>query len=196
MSWEERYNTGDTPWDKGAPAPPLLDLLSSKPNYFTKGTILVPGCGKGHDALAIARAGHQVIGLDLSPTALLTARELDPDSAVEYREADFLTSQKSNFADIQAIFEHTCLCAISPNEREAYRDACARLLPKGGLWIAIIFVSPREEDDPTTGPPFQTKLTDVEELFSPCFTLVDSYTPKNTFTARKGKEQVMVWQKS
>jgi hypothetical protein len=52
MDWEQRYETGDTPWEKGAPAPPLLEWLESRGSI--RGDILVPGCGSGHDVRAIA----------------------------------------------------------------------------------------------------------------------------------------------
>lgn len=194
MSWEERWKDGDTPWDKGAPAPPLVDLLAEKPEYF-KGEVIVPGCGRGHDALAIARAGFPAIGLDISSTALKCARELDEKKRVKYLVANFLTAMREDYPKVRTIFEHTCFCAIQPSDRESYRNACMRLLPAGGLWVAIIFLTPREEDDPTIGPPFQSKVEEIEELFSAHFTLVEQYIPENTFTARKGKELVMVWRK-
>lgn len=194
MSWEERWKMGDTPWDKGAPAPPLMDLLTEKPEYF-KGEVIIPGCGRGHDALAIARAGFPAIGLDISSTALKCAREVDEKKKVRYLVANFLTAMREDYPKVRTIFEHTCFCAIQPEERESYRNACMRLLPAGGLWVAIIFLTPREEDDPTIGPPFQSKEEEIEKLFSSHFTLVEKYIPENTFSARKGKELVMVWRK-
>jgi methyl halide transferase len=40
------------------------------------GNILVPGCGSGHDARAIAAASQtaQVVGIDIAPSALDQAR--------------------------------------------------------------------------------------------------------------------------
>ncbi len=195
MSWEERYQVGDTPWDKGAAAPPLIDLLQESPAYFGSETILVPGCGRGHDARAIAKAipTAQTIGLDISVTALKLARTLDPDSQVEFQQVDFLT--EGSFPHVSAIFEHTCFCAIDPSLRPSYAEACARLLPAGAHWIAIIFLTPRDIDDPTIGPPFQSSVPEITELFSPHFNLIESYRPKNTYAGRKGKELVMIWQR-
>lgn len=195
MGWNERYLEKNTPWDKGAPAPPLVDALKSNPEYFQGGVVLVPGCGRGHDCLALSKAGYQAIGLDISPAALDDARALDPRSLVDYQIKDFLVAEKEDFPEIKAIFEHTCFCAINPAQRVAYRDACVQLIPKGGYWIAIIFLTPREEDDPAIGPPFQSKVEDVKALFSPHFVLLESYVPKNVYNGRQGKELVMVWKR-
>ena len=196
MSWDERYQVGDTPWDKGAPAPPLLDLLREHPEYFQKGSVMVPGCGRGHDSLAIAEAGFPAIGLDISPTALTQAKKLDLDSKVRYEETDFLTLSRDQYPETTTVFEHTCFCAITPNLREAYRESCSRIIPSGGYWVAIIFLTPREEDDPTIGPPFQSKEEEIHSLFGVEFTLLESFIPKSAYTGRKGKELVMIWQRN
>ncbi len=195
MSWDLRYQAGDTPWDKEAPAPPLLDLLKKSPEYFSAGDVLVPGCGRGHDALAIAKAGHTVIGLDISPKALSDANSLDKEGKVSYQERDFLATTFNDFPKAGTIFEHTCFCAILPNERKAYRDSCKRILPIGGYWVAIIFINPRDEDDLTIGPPFQSSREEIEALFSSDFYLTESYVPDHAFTARKGRELVMIWRR-
>ncbi len=64
MDWESHYQTGDMPWEKGAPAPPLSEWLSKNKIH---GRVLVPGCGSGHDVRELARAGAEPIGLDLAP---------------------------------------------------------------------------------------------------------------------------------
>src|SRR5258708_8231894 len=44
--WNERYVLGDTPWDKGAPPPPLLSWMA---RYVPlTGDVLVPDCAFGH----------------------------------------------------------------------------------------------------------------------------------------------------
>ena len=46
--WEARYQSGDMPWEKGAPSPGLVDFLAAHPD-LARGTVCVPGCGTGHD---------------------------------------------------------------------------------------------------------------------------------------------------
>ena len=69
--WEELYQRGETPWDKGAPSPGLIDYLAEHPVH---GRGLVPGCGTGHDVRALAQTAHQVIGIDVAPSAIAAAQ--------------------------------------------------------------------------------------------------------------------------
>ena len=72
--WENRYKSGDMPWEKGAPSPGLVDFLAAHPE-LPRGTVCVPGCGTGHDARAWAGAGFKVVGCDIAPSAIRLATE-------------------------------------------------------------------------------------------------------------------------
>ena len=76
--WNERHVLGDTPWEKGAPAPPLLSWMA-RYGPMT-GDVLVPGCGLGHDVREIAKASPdaRVVGLDLAPEALASSGKKVP----------------------------------------------------------------------------------------------------------------------
>ena len=81
VNWEQSYRDQDTPWDLGGAAPPLISLLKKEGvNLLTGQTVLVPGCGYGHDAEALRRVGLEVTGLDLAPTALKSANQLYGDA--------------------------------------------------------------------------------------------------------------------
>ena len=73
--WENRYQTGDMPWEKGQPSPPLLELLG-KPVDWGKGPILVPGCGFGHDVRALGVLGVPVVRPRQTETTALGAAYL------------------------------------------------------------------------------------------------------------------------
>ena len=72
--WEERYQSGDTHWDKGAPAPGLVDFLQEHPE-LPRGSVAVPGCGFGHDVRAWAEFGFDAAGFDIAPSAIAGATE-------------------------------------------------------------------------------------------------------------------------
>lgn len=72
--WEHRYQTGDMQWDKGEPAPGLVDFLATHPE-LNRGTVAVPGCGTGHDVRALVKAGFDGFGFDLAPSAIALAEE-------------------------------------------------------------------------------------------------------------------------
>ena len=67
--WENRYQSGDMPWEKGAPSPGLVDFLATHGALSGK-TVCVPGCGTGHDVREWARANFEVYGYDLAPSAI------------------------------------------------------------------------------------------------------------------------------
>src|ERR1700729_1500661 len=72
--WEGRYQSGDMPWEKGEASPGLVDFVAAHPE-LPRGSVAVPGCGTGHDARVWARAGFDVTGFDLAPSAVRLARE-------------------------------------------------------------------------------------------------------------------------
>src|SRR5260370_23989882 len=89
--WENRYQTGDMPWEKGEPSPGLVDFLAAHRD-LEKGTVCVPGCGTGHDARAWSRAGFRVLGLDIAPSAVRTAAQWTRAAGLEadFQLSDFL----------------------------------------------------------------------------------------------------------
>ncbi|MEY4535494.1 MAG: hypothetical protein RLZZ246_1812, partial [Planctomycetota bacterium] len=60
--WQERFEQGDTPWDRGAPGPQLLRWLDA--GELMPCTIIVPGCGSGWEIAELSRRGFRVTGVD------------------------------------------------------------------------------------------------------------------------------------
>src|SRR2546426_12825410 len=91
--WEARYQTHDTPWDKGEPSPGLVDFLAAHPE-LTRGTVCVPGCGTGHDVRAWARGGFDAFGCDIAPSAIQLAKESPAaEFKAQYALDDFLKDE-------------------------------------------------------------------------------------------------------
>lgn len=94
--WNDLYEEGFIPWDRGSPNPALIDLLTERqdllppPSKPSRKKALVPGCGKGYDVLLLSAFGYDAYGLEISPKALETAREnereLNGQSVYERRE--------------------------------------------------------------------------------------------------------------
>lgn len=187
--WENRYQTGDMPWEKGEPSPGLVDFLNSHPE-LPRGRVLVPGCGCGHDARAWARAGFNVTGMDIAPSAIRIAREksaaIEPER-LTFVEGNFLSDRPERTFDW--LFEHTLYCAIDPCEREAYREAACRWLGPGGHFLAVHYLIPDEE-----GPPFGTTVEDVTKRFSDRFEQLNNWVPRS-YPNRTGLERVFWWRK-
>jgi len=191
LEWQRRYEANDTPWDKGVPCPALADFLREQ---SMTGRVLVVGCGRGHDARAIAaQANTSVVGLDLSPTAVAQAQARTPPEMAN------LTFIAGNFFELPAdllgafdwVVEHTCFCAIDPRHRPDYAAGAASALRTGGKFFAIFYLDP-ERGCP---PPFPVSREELAALFDPHFTLLHEWVPKNSFPGREQRELVRILQK-
>jgi SAM-dependent methyltransferase len=190
--WEARYQTGDTPWDKGEASPPLVDYLRDHP---MDGEVLVPGCGLGYDVRAIASGKNKVIGLDIAPSAIDRASALRRSANEEYLLGDFF-ELPDQFADrFDWIWEHTCFCAIDPSLRETYADAAARLLKDGGHLLGVFYLDPGNDGE---GPPYGVTPVELDEIFTAPFRLLERWVPSRAYPGREGREEMrlMVCQKS
>ncbi len=190
--WEACYRAGQTPWDKGSAAPPLLEWLTGSSKGFA-GDVLVPGCGSGHDVRAIVAAGQvrQVVGLDLSGAAVAQARAFPAAGGETYVEADLFTLPPGWGGRFDWVFEHTCFCAIDPVRRAEYVRAVADVLRPDGQLLAIFYLRPwsgGEARPPDGGPPFGTTVQELDTLFAERFRVVDEWSPTRAFPGREGRE--------
>ena len=94
--FEERYRTGDTPWDHGMPDTNLLDLVTRRPIPTCKALDI--GCGTGDNAIWLAQQHFAVTGCDLSHTAIGKATGKASTSNVDcsFVVADFLKDRNKN----------------------------------------------------------------------------------------------------
>src|ERR1700692_4891684 len=123
--WEGHYQTGDMPWEKGEAPPGVVDFLAATPG-LERGTVCVPGGGTGHDARVWARAGFDVTGFDLAPSAIRLSKERTTAAGLKanFQQADFLKDEPPQQFDW--LFEHTLFCAINPGDRDRYVSAVLR----------------------------------------------------------------------
>lgn len=181
--WEAAYQAGDTPWDKGRAHPALVDWLSR--NRLT-GRILVPGCGAGHDVRALAAdSAAIVVGLDVAPSAKVVAERFAKAGNETYLTGDFLFGFQAE-GPFDALFEHTCFCAIPPARRPEYVRAAAKSLKPGGLFLAIFYRNPTDRREP--GPPFGCLMEEADALFGKEFLLLEEQTGIPTFEGREDRE--------
>lgn len=182
--WEVRYLAKDTPWDKGEASPGLVDWLAAHP-AAPRGTVLVPGCGLGHDVRVLGAAGFTALGLDIAPSAVERAKLAGVPERVEFRLGDFLADEPPEQVDW--IWEHTCFCAIQPDRRDDYVRAVLRWLKPGGHYLAVNYFIPDKE-----GPPFGVDRDEIWARFSPHFELLEEWTPRS-YPNRTGLERMFCW---
>ena len=186
--WESRYQSGDMPWEKGAPSPGLVDFLAAHPD-LPRGTVCVPGCGTGHDVREFARSGFDTFGFDIAPGAIQLAAEKTKTAGLtaQFLLADFLRDEPPQLFDW--IFEHTLFCAIQPPKRDDYVRAVLRWLKPDGQYLAVNYLIPDKD-----GPPFGTTRDELWRRFSPHFELVEEIVPRS-YPNRTGLELLLWWRR-
>ena len=187
--WEHRYQTGDMQWDKGEPAPGLVDFLATHPE-LNRGSVAVPGCGTGHDVRTLVKAGFEGFGFDLAPSAIALSEEKTRlvGMFARFQLADFLHDEPPQKFDW--VFEHTLFCAIQPAQRDEYVRAVRHWLKPGGNYLAVNYFITDDND----GPPFPTTREEQVERFSPHFELVAEWLPRS-YPNRTGKERMFWWRR-
>ena len=162
--WDELYRSGGDAWELGQAAPPLRLFLQDHPLApQPPGRVLVPGCGRGHEARLLADLGFDVVGLDFSAAALAEARRLSGASgkAVHWLQANLLAPDESGSDALEAarfdgILEHTCFCAIPPEQRPTYLKRVHSLLKPSGWLLGLFWCHGRPG-----GPPWGIAAADL-----------------------------------
>jgi SAM-dependent methyltransferase len=186
--WQAAYLAGETPWDKGTAHPALVTWL--KTNRL-RGRILVPGCGSGHDVRALAGDPEaEVIGLDIAPGAREVAGRFPRVGRESYVTGDFLSGRAVASGSMDALFEHTCFCAIPPDRRTEYAMAAAAAVRPGGIFLAIFYKNPGHGG--VDGPPFGCSDAELEGLFGRDFEVLGETEGIETFEGREFREVLRV----
>lgn len=152
--WEERYSSAPAIWSRN----PNVQLVAEV-SGLAPGAALDVGCGEGADARWLAARGWRVTGVDISPTALKRAAELDPGS--EYLHADLLgswTLGERTFDLVSAQFMHP----PAERRRELFARLAAAVAPGGTL--LIVGHHPRDLETGVPRPPMPELFYTGEEI--------------------------------
>lgn len=174
--WQEKFEAGQTPWDRRKVNPQLIDwlnhsVITAGPPTPLTGPVLVPGCGSGHEVIELARRGFEVIGIDYASAAIDRAtRQLillthEQRRRVSFVQADILGWQPPLPAG--AVYEQTCLCALHPDYWLAYAAQMMRWMQPGGLLMALFAQAPKPgaQDGAIQGPPYHCDIHAMRALF-------------------------------
>ena len=173
MSFEERYRTGNTPWDHGMPDFNLANLVHHQP--IAACAALDIGCGTGDNSIWLAQQGFGVTGCDLSETAIVRAKEKASDAVADcsFRVADFLVDPIDE-APFGFVFDRGCLhCITDEADRRRFTENVAAHLSEDGLWLSL--VGNADEPEREVGPP-QLSATELVSVVESCFELLSLQT--------------------
>ena len=133
------HDTARIPWAETEPNPGLLAWLGAEaPSLVRPGaTVCVAGCGLGDDVRELAGRGYDVLGFDVSPTAIEWARHRHPGLEDRFHVADLfdLPPHLTRRADL--VVEVYTIQSLHPALRTAAARAIASLARPRGTILTI-----------------------------------------------------------
>ena len=191
--WESRYAAKDTGWDLGGASPPFVEFFARADAPKPPMRVLVPGCGRGHDALHLAKWGFDVTAVDFARPALDALRRRRrnlwiPPAKCRTLRADVLRLPARFAGAFDLLLEYTCYCAIDPSKRDAYARMAAAVLVPGGELVALFYPF----RDAEGGPPFPVTEAGLRAAFGESFEVESWETPAGSVERRRGEERLVV----
>ncbi|HEY8377399.1 MAG TPA: methyltransferase domain-containing protein [Nannocystis sp.] len=183
--WDPLYAADAGGWELGRAAPPIEAwFLEHSPKDMD---VLVPGCGRGHEARLLAQLGARVTAIDLSPTAIAQAQALTgPELSIAFAVRDLFT-YIGRAPEFDLVVEHTCYCAIDPARRADYVEAVASALRPGGRLVGLFYAHGRPG-----GPPYTTDRAEVERRFQRRFAIERLEVARGSTLVRHRQELLAV----
>jgi len=182
--WHERWREGQIGFHQPDYHPALLRHWPGL-DVAPGGRVFVPLCGRSLDMIWLARQGHGVVGLELSPIAVdgffhhegLTPSvteigRLRRHAAGRYEllEGDFFETSPAMLGHLAGWYDRAALVALPPAMRRDYARRLGALIPAGvpGLLIALDYPQPQMD-----GPPFSVTTEEVHELLDGTFEITE-----------------------
>ncbi|QHL86170.1 methyltransferase domain-containing protein [Nibribacter ruber] len=183
--WSSRYQQKETGWDAGFITAPLETYINQLENKDL--SILIPGCGHGHEAEFLHRQGFpQVYLMDFAPEPLERFKSRNPNFPADHLlQQDFFQHTALTF---DLILEQTFFCALPRNRRPDYARKMFDLLKPGGKLVGVLF----SEEFSTPGPPYGGTPQEYQAYFEPYFTFKVFEPCYNSIPPRAGREWFMV----
>lgn len=181
--WSNIYNTEQNPgWNLNQPAEAFKDMLPRL--KLPKSRVLVLGAGEGHDAALFAEAGHVVTAVDFSKEAIKRGQaKYGHLSNLTFHESNiFHLPQEWNF-NFDLVVEHTCFCAIPPDQRNEMVRLYRRMLHEEGQLLAVFFTMEKR-----SGPPYGATEWEIRKRTEQGFHYLFWGRLRNSLPQRMGRE--------
>ena len=165
------YRLGFTPWDR-APGPQLLDRVLGESAGAGRRALDV-GCGKGRDAIHLARRGWEVTAVDLEARAITQARERAAEARVDVR---WIVGDVTRLGTLAApagyslIYDLGCIQGLPDGAAALAAKSITLLAAENATLLFFAFRRGRRMILPRGMDPH-----DVEALFGPAWRLVGTH---------------------
>ncbi|MES2317492.1 MAG: methyltransferase [Pseudomonadota bacterium] len=183
--WDERFERGFTPWDRGGVPQKLQAFAAAQARPLRT---LIPGCGAAYELAFLAALGWDATAIDFSPAAVAQARAAVGQWGGQVQQADFFAWEPAQ--PLELIYERAFLCALPRAMWPQVAARWAELLASGALLAGFFFF-----DDAAKGPPFGISDAHLNELLEPNFTCIDDAAVADSIPVFDGKERWKVWQR-
>jgi SAM-dependent methyltransferase len=125
------------PWDTKAPKENVIGWQTAG---LIHGDVLDIGCGLGDNAVYLARQGHPVTGLDISPTALITAERRARDAGVNIRFAVADATKLDGYtAAFDSVIDSGMYHCLDDDGKRSYAAALHRATRPGATLLLSCF---------------------------------------------------------
>ncbi|WP_069159602.1 class I SAM-dependent methyltransferase [Nocardia altamirensis] len=168
--WNSVYDNDTAPWVIGGPQPAIVAL---ERDGWIRGRVLDPGCGAGEHTILLTTLGYDVLGIDLSPSAVQYANRnaaAQDVSSARFEVADAIAlgaaaTEPSYDTIVDSALFH--IFVDDPDARAAYVRSLHALCKPGGL-VDILALS---DVEPGFGPRINDSI--IRESFGAGWELED-----------------------
>lgn len=147
----QAYQQPDAPWDHHHPEPALIELIDA--GLFTGRTLLELGCGRGTDAMELARRGFQVTAVDFSPLAIEHARASAAQLGlnIDFRVADLLAEPQLG-GPFDLVYDRGLYHSLRGDGISSFQRLLLHHTRPGSRWLCLCG-NANESSEPGQGPP-------------------------------------------
>ena len=188
--WNGKYTDRHTPWDLGRVSEPVQRLVAG--HFPSEGRVLIPGSGRGYEAVDLAERGYRVTAVDFADEAVRFLRQLAGEKGVtlEILQEDLFSLDGVRNGTFDVLLEQTCFCAIDPSLYGDYERMAHRLLAPGGRLLGVFM-----EVKDLEGPPYDCPLDLVRGHFPEARWRFDWTEPLPRNPERPGPEYLAAFTK-
>jgi len=131
--WESKFRKGEVLWGF-EPSDSAVSALRIFEGYGLK-KILIPGFGYGRNARLFLDSGFDVTGIEISESAVRTARENNIDCSVH---TGSVTAMPFDNEVYDAVFCYALIHLLNKRERKRFLSSCFQQLREKGRMIFVV----------------------------------------------------------
>lgn len=169
MDFQEKYESGDTPWEIHRVDSHLAKIVSETP--IPPCDVLDIGCGTGNDVIWLQQKGFNASGIDSSKLAVQMAQNKSRKAEVDctFYMLDFFNDTIPG-TPFDFIFDRGCFHhSTEPEKLKRFAENISQNLKEGGLWLTLTGSCDETRDGP--GPP-QLSVRQIVNAVEPFFEIL------------------------